>query len=101
MSKNCSVDGCPLIGTISSGSVVCKYHYNTYGQGRKDITRRIENYLGYISKYYEMVNWSGSEWSSKDKDLKGWKVLPKGEKEPPTVYLARFDKWRDEKIKGL
>lgn len=98
---NCEANGCPLPATISSGKQTCTYHYQVWGGEAQQITNQINRFIGYKEKYWEMIKWSAYEWANKELSLRGWDVLPKGQSEPPTVYLARFDKWIDEKIKGL
>lgn len=98
---NCSAPGCPLQTTIKADNCTCLYHFRTHGREAETITESIKQNLNLYRRYGEMIRWNVRTWKEKAPQIMGWPVLPATEEEMnlPTLYLNRFKKYMDGKIK--
>lgn len=97
----CSHAGCPLPTTNKAMTVTCGYHYREHGHNAECITEAIKENITFIHKYSEMIFWNARQWNERKAELLGSIVLPATEKEIqlPSLYLDKFKKWMDNKIK--
>jgi len=98
----CQYAGCILPATIKAEQVTCTYHFKEqYGRFSDAISSAIKENYSFLKKYNEMIMWNVRTWKDREPQILGWDLLPmkKEEAPTPTVYLIRFKKWIDNKIK--
>ncbi len=96
----CKARGCPMMSTVKPDEV-CSYHHGVNfgqsGEGWNAMTEAIKHNKGLIQKHTQLVHTPSSDWNIMA--MRGWDVLPMGDKEPATMYVNRFYLWIHQQVK--